>query len=81
MRGLTTDERETLKRWRDRVYLRAEQGDVSNPPFGAVEASLFARGLATWEECGLFNVRAVATASGELALRVDAAARAAGVWT
>jgi hypothetical protein len=80
MRGLTTEERDQLTRWRDRVYRGVTVGKLHEHRT-PVEQALFARGLADWEDVSPVRVRAVATPLGELALRVDAAARARGVWS
>jgi hypothetical protein len=80
VRGLNADERATLERWKARVYVIRIEAHPDEPPPEETHRSLFARRLAAWEPTE-WGQRAVPTALGEVALRVDAAARAAGVWT
>lgn len=70
-----------LLRWQRREY-RAEFGWLQPLPGNAVAADLFVRGLGAWGPGWTpGSVRsAEVTWLGELALRADAAARAAGVW-
>jgi hypothetical protein len=82
MRGLTEEERGYLERWSKGIYLEPlyEESPRGAPPSEGVSRGLFLRGLARWEAAGSYEERAVTTDMGLIALRVDAAARAAGVW-
>jgi hypothetical protein len=81
MRGLTNEERATLERWSRREYVVIERREVEEPPVRPEARALFERRLGEWGPAqGRLKRGAVPTPLGELALRVDAAARAAGVW-
>lgn len=79
MRGLTNEERAVLSRWQAGIY----EGFADASPRYETMCQLFARGLgADAEMVGPFGAGTYATCTplGALALRADAAARAAGVW-
>ena len=79
MRGLTDEERAILVRWQAGQYEGAA-GELAS--YDTI-LRLYERGLgADTELLGPFGLAPYATVTpiGELALRCDAAARAAGVW-
>lgn len=81
MRGLTDEERATLLRWERREYNYHVYSQRGAPPDKEIFRRLFDRGLAEWEtDPEALQQNAVVTALGMAALRIDAAARTAGVW-